>query len=298
MFGVYLRTAQGALWALRSGPPICPFPVLPLILLAIVVGFSGCSVRRPSSPPPPSAVVQAAEALPTAQELLALLAGRRRALTSLRGLARVVYSDPYEKSTAKQAVAVSAPDRFRLELFSPIGIASLVACNGHTLVAYFPGEKLLYRGAATPLNAARFTRVMLSAREVASLLLGLPVLPPPRDTATVSFDEGTGWIRLEFSLVEGGTQQLWFEQKTLQLRRWQVLTSDGIVIKRVSLAEYGQVNGQDFPFEITLSDPQGKQEASIHYERVELSPQLPDSLFALAPIAGVQEINTDTFGTE
>ncbi len=51
-------------------------------------------------------------------------------------------------------------------------------------------------------------------------------------------------------------------------------------------------------FEIALSDPQGKQEASVYYERVELPPHLPDSLFTLAPIAGAQEVDVDALAVE
>jgi hypothetical protein len=206
-----------------------------------------------------------------------------------------VYKDPQEKGTAKQAVAVAAPDRFRLELFSPVGIAALVTSDGRTLSAYFPREKTLYRGAATPLNVARFTRVMRSAQEIAGLLLGLPVLPPTSGAGTVRFDTDKGWYRLDFPLSGGGGQVLWFEQATLRLRRAETLTDNGTVASRVSLAEYHEVNGQAFPFEIVLSDLQGQQEAAIYYERVELNPHPADSLFALAPIAGVQEIDADAF---
>jgi outer membrane lipoprotein-sorting protein len=225
--------------------------------------------------------------------LLAGLDTRRQTLTSLRGLARVTYADSRDKGTAKQAVAVSAPDRFRLELFSPIGIASLSVCDGHTLAAYFPADKTLYRGAATPLNVARFTRVMLSPREVASVLLGLPPLPQQRDALSVDFDEEKGWYRCYLSLPEGNAQVWWFEPKTLLLRRWEVTANNGAILAHMNLADYRNVNGQAFPFEIVLADKQNQQEASIHYEQVELNPSLPDTLFTLAPINGVREFDVD-----
>ena len=276
-----LQTLDSRLWTFSS-----------VFSLILAVCLGGCATLRLSQPAPPPAV------LPSAQELLTRLDARRQSLTSLRGLARVVYTDPRDRGTAKQAVAVAAPDRFRLELFSPIGIVSLITCDGRALAAYFPQEKTIYRGAATPLNAARFTRVMLSAREIASLLLGLPILPLDSAAGTVGFDADRGWFRLDFPLPGGGTYMLWFAQKTLLLTRWEMLTSDGTVLARVSLADYRRVNDQDFPFEIALSDPQGKQEASVYYERVELPPRLPDSLFTLAPIAGVQEVDVDALAVE
>ena len=65
------------------------------------------------------------------------LTARRTHITSLRGLARIVYKDTAEKGTARQAVAVTAPDHFRLELFSPVGIAALVTTDGQQLAAPF-----------------------------------------------------------------------------------------------------------------------------------------------------------------
>ena len=114
---------------------------------------------RPVSLPPSHA--GSSLSLPLAHDLLHSLEARRQAVTSLRGLARVVYKDTQEKGTAKQAIAVAAPDRFRWELFSPIGVAALVTSNGQMLSTYFPSEKVLYRGGATAVNVARFTRVAL-----------------------------------------------------------------------------------------------------------------------------------------
>ena len=262
--------------------------LLSLFIFFLAVGLCSCSVSRsPQSPPVPIGE------LPSAQQLLAGLEARRQTLTSLRGLARVTYADSQDKGTAKQAVAVSAPDRFRLELFSPIGIASLSVCDGHALAAYFPTDKTLYRGAATPPNIARFTRVMLSPREVASVLLGLPQLPSQGEARTVSLDSERGWYRLDLLQPEGGGQVWWFEPKTWLLMRWEILADNGTVAARVNLADYRTINGQVFPFEIVLADLRSKQAASVFYEQVELNPSLSDTLFTLAPINGVREIDVD-----
>jgi outer membrane lipoprotein-sorting protein len=261
---------------------------LAVFSLVLSLSLGSCTARRPVQPPPS----QPTE-LPSAQQLLANFAARPQALTSLRGLARVVYADPQNKGTAKQAVAVSIPDRFRLELFSPIGIASLVVCDGHSLAAYFPKEKTIYRGAATPLNVARFTRVMLSPRAIVGVLLGLPIPPQYQEARPVTLDADRGWYRLGLTLPEGGTQVWWFDPRTLLLTRWEALGDNDAVVARMNLNDYRLVNGQYFPFEIGLSDLSGQQEVSIYYERVELNPQLPDTLFTLAPLNGVQEIDID-----
>lgn len=271
------RTADPGLWTSSA-----------VFILALSISLGSCTAYRPLQPAPSQPVE-----LPSAQQLLANFAARRQALASLRGRARVVYADTQDKGTAKQAVAVSTPDRFRLELFSPIGIASLSACDGHVLAAYFPQEKTIYRGAATPLNVARFTRVMLSPREIAGVLLGLPVLPQYKEARSVSLDADRGWYRLVLLLPEGGAQVWWFDQRTLLLTRWEVLGDNDLVVARMNLADYRAVNGQYFPFEIVLANTHSQQEVSIYYERVELNPHLPDTLFTLAPLNGVQEIDID-----
>jgi hypothetical protein len=77
------------------------------------------------------------------------------------------------------------------------------------------------------------------------------------------------------------------------LTRWEVLGDNDTVAARMNLADYRPVDHQDFPFEVVLSDAHSQQEVSIYYERVELNPQLPDTLFTIASLNGVQEIDID-----
>ena len=260
--------------------------------VVLFIILPSCTARRPA--PIVSVPSSTQSTLPTPHELLTPLIARRAQVTSLRGLARIVYKDTAEKGTARQAVAVTAPDRFRLELFSPIGIAALITTDGQTLAAYLPQEKTIYRGAASPQNAARFLRVMLSASQIASLLLGLPLLPMDSDGGTVRLDSQEEMYVLTLPIPRGGMQIFTFDRKRLHLAKWEVQTGDGNTIARMTLADYRIVQGQIFPFEIMLTDLQGSQEATIYYEQLELNPTLPPALFTLAAIAGVQEANLDT----
>lgn len=273
-------------------------PRLPLVYLFLlgIIFLGGCSaLRLPPAPSTAPSVSPAPSDIPSAEELAHRIERRRQALTSLRGLARVVYKDAQDRGTAKQAIAVSAPDRFRWELFSPIGVAALVTSNGKVLSTYFPSEKVLYRGSATPANVARFTRVLLSPQEIVGLLLGIPVLPPVNDSCTVRLDTDWNWYHLHCpASVEEGLD-LWFERKTLRLRRAEMSTEKGTATKRMDLADYRAVGKETFPFEIVLSDFQNQQKASIFYEHVELNPQPADSIFTLASISGVREIDADAF---
>lgn len=266
------------------------WPTLSTCLLLVCV-LSACSVRpRPSPAPPPP--------VSSAQALLGQLHAQRQALERVRGLARVSYSGPHGKGTARQAIAVAAPDRFRLEIFSPLGMTALTSCNGQSLAAYFPHDKVLYRGQADPFTIARFTRVLLSAREVVNLLRGVPALPAPEAAWSVSFDHQHGWHRLELAVSEVETHRVWFEPTTFVLRRWERHTPQGRLVRRVDFSRYQKIQRQEFPFEISLSDLSGRHQVTIMYEQVELAPVLPDELFSLGSIPGVQEVRIDPGNAE
>jgi len=205
----------------------------------------------------------------------------------------VTYKDKEEKGTARQAVAVVAPDHVRVELFSPIGIAALVTTDGQRLAAYFPKEKTIYRGVASADNAARFLRVMLSGSDIARLLLGLPFSIPQEEDGDVRLDAEHDWYVFSVPSEGGGSQTLTFDVQKRHLLKWEEQNHEGTVVARISLAEYRGVQGQEFPFEIILTDLQEGQEAGVYYERVEINPTLADTLFTLGPIAGVQEVDLD-----
>lgn len=271
------------------GPRIIARACLGMLALVVMSCTPNQSLR-----PPVSRTPSETSGMPTAEQLLVPLRTRQQQLTGLRGLARVTYKDSEEKGTARQAVAVAAPDQVRVELFSPIGIAALIVTDGQRLAAYFPKEKTMYRGVASAENAARFLRIMLSANDIASLLLGLPLSIPPAETSAVRFDADRDWYVFSVSEGGGGSQTFTFDARKRSLLRWEALNEDGTVLARVAMADYRVVQGHEFPFEIVLTDLQGGQEAGIYYERVEVDPTLADSLFTLAPITGVQEVDLDT----
>jgi outer membrane lipoprotein-sorting protein len=289
---VLMHFSHFRFWTPDPGPWTVTISCLGILAFAL----TGCTFRQPFQPTASHTTDETAEesSVPTAVELLAPLRSRQQQVTSLRGLARVTYKDNQEKGTVRQAVAVATPDHFRIELFSPIGIAALVTTDGQRLAAFFPKEKTIYRGTANAENAARFLRVMLSAGDIARLLLGLPFSIPPEENAIVRLDVDRDWYVLSIPDEGGSSQTLTFDARKRHLLKWEAVNGDGSVTARMALAEYRTVQGQEFPFEIVLTDLQGGQEAGIYYERVEVNPTLADSLFMLAPITGVQEVDLDT----
>jgi hypothetical protein len=259
---------------------LCLATVFPLVLI------NSCSPRRLPQAPPPSPSL-------SAQHFLAALEARRHALVALRGVARVEYQGVDERGSARQAVAVARPDRFRLEIFSPMGLVSLTACDGKTLAAYFPRENTIYRGAATPLNLARYLRVVFSVQEAVSLLLGFPAVHTSITEARVSFDKDRARYRLELFLFNAGRQVLWFDDRTLLLAKSEEIAPDGSPLFTASFADYREINGLWFPFEITFFDEQEKWQLALHYKRVELNPNLANNLFTLPSRPGIKEVEVD-----
>ncbi len=260
-----------------------------LVLVGLIVWGSGCAARRPAPPlPPPPAP------LPSAQELLARLDARRQAITGLRGLAKVSYRDAHEKGSATQAVALAAPDRFRLELFSLLGVAAIHTCDGQRLAAYFPRDRVLYRGVASPFNIARLTQVLLSAREITRLLMGLPPFPLEGAGAPVR-REPAGAYRLDFRRADGSLITLRFDPETLRLTGWAVRDAVGTLQAQGELGDYRQVQGIFFPFSISLSDAQGAQQVALAYQEVSVGPAPSAALFRLDLPAGVEEVDIDAY---
>ena len=259
------------------------------VLAGLIVWGSSCAARRPA-PPPPSPPAP----LPSAQELLAPLHTRQQAITGLRGLAKVSYRDAHEKGSATQAVALAPPDRFRLELFTLLGVAAIHTCDGRQLAAYLPRDKVLYRGVASPFNIARLTQILLSAREITRLLMGLPPFPVEGIAAPVRH-KPDGAYQLDFRHSNGSLTTLRFDSTTKHLTGWAVRDATGTLQAQGELSDYRPVQDIFFPFAISLSDAQGAQQVSLTYQEVSVGPILSATLFRLDTPTGVEEIDIDAY---
>ena len=236
--------------------------------------------------------------LPSAGELLSQIEVRRQAVSALRALVRVEYRDPEVRGAARQAVVASRPNRFRVEIFSVAGVASLAVCDGDTLAVYFPEDRAVYRGPATAANVAYYLRVGLSPTEAVDLLLGLPGGPIPATDGRLSFDQGRGLLRVEVAAAEGGRRVLWFDDRWRRLIRSEEVAPDGALLSWAQFSGYESVDGLWFPREVSLSDERERRTVTLRYERVELNPVLPEGVFTLPSQVGVRELDVgDPRGT-
>ena len=126
-----------------------------------VLLLAGCAGRGPR-------VLRAV----TAEGLLADLAARRAAVTSLRARARLQRG--LTGLWTREALLVRRPDAVRIDVLSPFGLALAVGVQGSLLWAYPPAESTRYEGPASAANLTRLLGAPVEVGDVVEVLLGLP----------------------------------------------------------------------------------------------------------------------------
>jgi hypothetical protein len=122
---------------------------------------------------------------------------------------RVSLRAPDFRARAPVLVAFSRPDALRIEVPGP-GSARLVAVTREgRLTAVFPGERAVFRGAATAAELEALLGVPLTPAEVIDLLLGVPSPRLRRYEARWGPDLPR---RIEATLPDGGRLRLDVEE--------------------------------------------------------------------------------------
>jgi len=266
---------------------------LALALAISAVAIVGC---RPPRPRPALPAV-----LPTAEQLLGGIADRRRALTSLRAVARIAYESGAERAGARHAVVVRPPDHFHLEVLSPLGAVAVVVCDGTELAVWIRRDRRTYRGPATAASVAAYTGVPVSVPDVVSVLLGLPperhAVPPERRPApppTVVRDVAAGLVRVHTAL-DDGTEDIWFAPDSLLPVASETSVAGGGQTLRVEFADYRSVDGIEVPLTIDMRLDGAGGRVRIRYEPPALGAAVADELFTFPPRPDVEELRLDAY---
>ena len=245
----------------------------------------GC---RPPRPRPPRASI-----LPAPDALLADIAARRRRITSLRGIAHISYESAQEKVGSRHAVVVAPPDRFRLEVLSPIGAVAVVTANGQELAVWVRREHRTYRGPATAASVGAYLGVPLRVADVVAVLAGLP--PERRATApaTVAFDDAAG-VRVHVP-IEGGRQDIWYAgDSTLPVASETTLAGAGQVL-RVEFSDYRTIAGVAVPLAIDMRLDPAERRVRVRYDPPTIDATIPDSVFTFPVQEKVEELRLDRY---
>lgn len=272
------------------------------------VALAGCAPRAKA----PSGGTRNLESARSG-DLLALLASRRQAIQAIRGTAKLRVTvdsqnpeeQPQQLSTS-QAVLVRAPASFRLESLSPFGVSYAVASDGRQLAVLVAGEGVLYRGDASARTIGAATGVLAEAREVTSLLLGLPPVPPLDEAAAwvsteppgpVSHDAGPApvvYLHAPSRLVTGETIVVGFgsavtgggasESVPVLFER---IGRDGALHLRARFSGFRRVDGATVATVVVVEAPGSA--AELRYRDVALAPTVAGDSFVLATPEGVRE---------
>ncbi len=98
---------------------------------------------------------------------------RARAARTYSASLRVSLESPTLRGRARALVAFARPDSLRLELPGPTGARCIAVANGPTLVAVFPAERAVWRGAATAEEMKSLLGVRLAPVELMDVLVGV-----------------------------------------------------------------------------------------------------------------------------
>jgi hypothetical protein len=212
----------------------------------------------------------------TTDELLASLAARRAAVTSLR--AQVRLRSGLARIWTHQAVLVQRPSAIRVDVLSPFGLALAVGTEGRTLWAFPPQQGVRYEGVASPQNLQRLLGTPLAVEDLVDVFLGAAPSRAPIAEPTL---ERAGDEYVLTIAYRGGVQVLRFAVDSLDLASVEE-RRDGAEPVRVAFGDYedGFARALDFTGERGLA-------ARIAYDKVERNATIDPGVFAPPPASRV-----------
>lgn len=255
----------------------------PILALLVALSVTGCATRArvPPAPLPP-------RALPSAGELLDSLSARRASLSAVRALARTSYASPEESRRVKQLLVAARPDRLRLEVLSPFGVALVLAAGRGRMTVYDPGERTVYRGAASTANLQSFVPVDLPVADAVDVLL---VSPPMLAGVPGSVSRDEIGVKL-WQSDANAVRVLWFDD-FLKPIRYERCDRDGNILARVAYGRYADVAGLSMPARIDIELPSEERSVTLDLRDLEVNPELGAAVFAIETPPGSREISLD-----
>ena len=288
----------------RSSSAVGAAGLLALTLLA------GCAAVRPGGATLGSKTLDGA----TPQALGRVIDARRDALRGLSGTGKLQVSvDEWrngetvrDRLRASQAIVVERPASFRLEALSPFGVTYAVASDGTQLAILIPGERSIYRGAASAPTLGMATGVAASSEEVAEVLLGLPPVPDlslrnawvsrGREAGLATGDvpgelEPTVLLHAYSDEAPGDTFVIGFaplpDRDAAAIVFFERITSAGEKLLEARFGNFRTIGDVPFASAVTVRTP--KAEAILQYNDVTLNPAVDRSRFSLPTPAGMRE---------
>lgn len=261
-----------------------PLRWLGVMLLSAVVVQPGCGspARRVSAP---------AVAPVDRSEVAAAFAERGKFLRSLRALAKLRYTDPHERYSSRQAIAVARPDRVRVEVTTMLGTAFVLAARDRRLTAYWPEENTAFEGLATPEHVWRYTRLWMPLETLVELLLAVPAAG--RAEPTRCPEENTPYVCVRQTSAGLGAIVVALDARGLPVEVEERGAVDGTVLWRARYLDYTQDTVPPAAEHIVIDVPRYHRSVTLQLSEIEVNPPLGDDVFALGLPAGVRLVDLD-----
>lgn len=223
---------------------------------------------------------------------------------ALQGRFSVRLESPGSSGSTKGALILHRPDRFRIELLTPLGTPLLyLASNGKALHAWSQRDGRFYRGDDAGQVLAQLTGGAVGLADVNALLTGMLPLP---DAPIVSVDEDEqGMVRLSLQAPQDVRVLAILDPHELITRELRVVRldpgedlpvqgmSDGVLtggetLVEVRYAEVKRVGGNRLPEQILVSLPTLGWSLELEFLSWDELGQIPE-VFELVPPAGAVE---------
>lgn len=247
--------------------------------------FGSCASVRRSTSLPDGGISKS----PETQDLVRGLAARVNQVRSLRSLSSINYRYQDDRGGFKAALLIHRPDRLRLETLSPLGAILVLTANGKEVVGFLPRKRILYRGESSKQNLIRFTQIPLELSELTSLLLGLPPVT-----------HGATWVGAEYtlerSLPNGGTETIYFDDKSGVPVGWDRLDAEGNTELSAVFSNFISTPAGSFPLKISLESGTEDKTWEIRYREPEVNVEIPRPLFVQQKPNHVREISLESLG--
>jgi len=223
---------------------------------------------------------------------------------ALQGHFTVHLDSPGTSGSTKGALVLHQPDRFRIEILSPLGTPMvLVASNGKALNAWTQKDNRFFRGADADRVLGQLTGGAVALSDVNAMLTGLLPLPqaPVRDLS----EDGDGLVHLTLDAPEQVEVRAVLDPHTELTRELQVVRTGGpalVMPESVGLpalptgetlvelryAETMRVGRSRLPATIRLSLPTLGWKIELEFLSWDELGQIPE-VFDLGPPPGAHE---------
>ena len=220
----------------------------------------------------------------------------REPLKAFKAEVRVFQKGSLGRGRASAFVFVQRPDRIRVDVLSPLGVMAVLAVDGPSLMLADLRRNVRYEGPSCPANLVRLLGLPLGSRELADLMIGLP-MPMPATKRELEVTRRGSYVWTSYSQT-GLRQELEFsvpdedlalppERQHLRIVRAEEIDPTGRPLRRMRFSEHrvvvdpldAQKRGVALPFAIDLEDLRRRATLKLRLQWATINEKESDEVF-------------------